>query len=185
MRVIVALLLLALAAAPCPAEPAPLRFRVVPEASELGFHATSRLANADGRFSRFDGEVLADPVDLSTARVSMKVEAASIDTGIRRRDDHLRSEDFLHVDRFPAITFQSTHVEATGRRLVLTGRLTLRGVTKEIVVSMEVSVTGDRLEARGQLDINRGDYGINYHSSLNPIGQRVRIRFAFRAQAVR
>jgi polyisoprenoid-binding protein YceI len=185
VRVILALLVLALAAAPCPAEAAPLRFRVQPEASELRFHATSRLANADGRFSRFDGEVLADPADLSTARVSMKVEAASIDTGIRRRDNHLRSEDFLHVDRFPAITFQSTRVEVSGRRLVLTGRLTLRGVTKEVAVPMDVAVTGDQLEARGQLDINRGDYGIEYDSYLNPIGQRVRIQFAFRAQAVR
>ena len=183
MRLILALLALALAAAPV--EAAPLRFRVLPDASELGFHATSRLANADGRFARFDGEVLADPADLSTARVSMKVDAASIDTGIRRRDNHLRSEDFLHVDRFPAITFESTRVERSERRLVLMGRLTLRGVTKEIAVPMEVTVTGNRLEARGQLDINRGDYGINYDSSLNPIGQRVRIRFAFRAEAVR
>lgn len=184
-RIIPALLAVALAAAPAPAEAAPLRFRVLPEASALGFHATSRLANADGRFARFDGEVLADPADLSTARVSIKVEAASIDTGIGRRDNHLRSEDFLHVDRFPAITFESTRVERSERRLVLVGRLTLRGVTKEITVPMQVTVTGDRLDARGQLDINRGDYGINYDSALNPIGQRVRIQFAFRAQAVR
>ena len=46
-------------------------------------------------------------------------------------------------------------------------------------------MAGDRLEARGGIEINRGDYGINYDSSLNPIGQRVRIQFAFRAQAVR
>jgi polyisoprenoid-binding protein YceI len=185
VRLILALLALALAAAPASAEAASLRFRVLPEASELGFHATSRLANADGRFARFGGEVLADPADLSSARVSMKIEAASIDTGIRRRDDHLRSEDFLHVDRFPAITFESSRVERSERRLVLVGRLTLRGVTKEIAVPIEVNVAGDRLEARGGIDINRGDYGINYDSSLNPIGQRVRIQFAFRAQAVR
>jgi polyisoprenoid-binding protein YceI len=166
-----------------PAEP--LRFRVLPEASELGFHATSRFANADGRFARFGGEALVDPADLTTARVSISVEAASIDTGIRRRDNHLRSEDFLHVDRFPTISFVSTRVEGGRQRLALGGRLTLRGVTKEITVPIEVSVAGDRLEARGQLDINRSDYGINYDSSFNPIGQRVRIAFTFRAQTVR
>lgn len=184
-RVALALLVLPLAAASARAEAEPVRFRVQPEASELGFHATSRLANADGRFARFGGEVVADPANLTRARVSMTVEAASIDTGIGRRDNHLRSEDFLHVERFPAITFQSTRVEGTAPRLVLSGRLTLRGVTKDVQVPMEVRVTGDRLEARGQLDINRGDYGVNYDSSLNPIGQRVRITFAFRAQAVR
>lgn len=69
------LVLLVLPAAKAAAEP--LRFRVLPEASELGFHATSRFANADGRFARFGGEALVDPADLTTARVSMTVEAAS------------------------------------------------------------------------------------------------------------
>jgi polyisoprenoid-binding protein YceI len=108
------LVLLVLPAAKAAAEP--LRFRVLPEASELGFHATSRFANADGRFARFGGEALVDPADLTTARVSMTVEAASIDTGIRRRDNHLRSEDFLYVDRFPTISFVSTREEGGRQR---------------------------------------------------------------------
>jgi len=161
------------------------RFRVLTEASRLGFHATSRLANADGRFSRFAGEVLADPTNLASGRVRVSIEAASIDTGIGRRDNHLRSEDFLYVERFPTITFESTRVERDGARLLLVGRLTLRGVTREVRVPVEVSVADGRLEARGRFEINRDDYGVSYDSVLNPIGQRVRIDFALRAQAVR
>ena len=166
-----------------PARADVVRFRILPEASEVGFHATSRLANADGRFQRFAGEVVVDPADLTTARVAVRVEAASIDTGIRMRDNHLRSEDFLHVERFPAITFQSARVEGTGRRVLLVGQLTVRGVTKEVTVPVEVSLAAGRLEARGQFDIKRTDYGIKYESRLNPIADQVRIAFAFRAQA--
>jgi polyisoprenoid-binding protein YceI len=169
--------------APAPAGAEPVRYRILPEASKLGFYATSRLANADGRFQRFGGEVVVDPADLTTARIAVKVDAASIDTGIGKRDNHLRSEDFLHVERFPAITFESVRVEGAGRRVLLVGRLTLHGVTKEVTVPVEVSVAAGRVEARGQFDIKRTDYGIRYESFMNPIGDRVRIEFAFRAQA--
>jgi polyisoprenoid-binding protein YceI len=180
VHLILALLALALAAAPV--EAAPLRFQVLPEASELGFHATSRLANADGRFARFDGEVLADPADLSTARVSMKVEAASIDTGIRRRDNHLRSEDFLHVDRFPR---HHVREHAAGEERAAPGPDGPAHLRRDEGDrgSNGGDRDGNRLEAR-TADINRGDYGINYDSSPNPISARPHpVRFC--AQAVR
>jgi polyisoprenoid-binding protein YceI len=65
------------------------------------------------------------------------------------------------------------------------GQLTLRGVTREVRVPVEVNVVDGRLEARGRFEINRDDYGVSYDSVLNPIGQKVRIDFALRAQAVR
>jgi polyisoprenoid-binding protein YceI len=169
------------AAAPLHAEVT--RFRIQPEASELTFHATSRLMNADGKFSRFAGDVTVDPADLTTARVTVSVEAATIDTGIAMRDRHLRSEDFFHVEKFPAITFESLRVEGSGRRLLVVGRLTLRGVTREVRVPVDVSVMGKRLEARGQFDVKRTDHGMTYDSLVNPIGEQVRIAFAFRGQA--
>ena len=173
--------LIVAAAAPLHAEVT--RFRIQPEASELTFHATSRLMNADGRFSRFAGDVAVDPADLKTARVTVSVEAASLDTGIARRDRHLRSEDFFQVEKFPAITFESLRVEGAGRRLLVVGRLTQRGVTREVRVPVDVSVAGKRLEARGQFDVKRTDHGMTYDSVVNPIGEQVRIAFAFRGQA--
>ena len=169
------------AAAPLHAEVT--RFRIQPETSELTFHATSRLMNADGRFSRFAGDVTVDPADLNTARVTVSVEAASLDTGISRRDRHLRREDFFDVEKFPAITFESLRVEGAGRRLLVVGRLTLHGVTREMRVPVDVSVAGSRLEARGQFDVKRTDHRMTYDSAVNPVGDRVRIEFTFRAQA--
>jgi polyisoprenoid-binding protein YceI len=177
------LLLGLILAATAPLHAEVTRFRIQPQASEVAFHATSRLMNADGRFSRFAGDVTVDPADLHTARVTVRVEADSLDTGIAMRDRHLRSEDFFHVEKFPAITFESLRVEGAGRRLLVVGRLSLRGVTREVRVPVDVSVAGNRLEARGQFDVRRTDHRMIYDSTMNPIGDRVRIEFAFRAEA--
>ena len=161
----------------------PARFRIQPEASEVGFKASSRLMDADGKFSRFTGEVILDPKDPTTAKINLSIEPASIDTGIGMRDKHLRSADFLDVARFPAATFESQRVELAGRKATVTGRLTLHGVTKEIVVPVDVQLSETALVATGEFLLNRGDYGINYSSFLNPIGNTIRVTFTFRARA--
>ena len=161
----------------------PARFRVQPEASEVTFQATSRLMNAEGRFQRLSGEVVVDPKDLSTARITLSIEAGSIDTGIGMRDSHLRSEDFFDIRRFPYITFESVRVEATGRRASVFGRLTVHGVTHDIAVPIQVDVTDLALVATGEFVINRRDYGLTYQSFVNPIGNEVRVTFTFRARS--
>ena len=175
--------LVALALADSAATAGERRYAVQTEASDLGFRATSRFMNADGRFHRFRGEVTVDPQDLATARISLSIEAASIDTGIGLRDSHLRSADFFDVERFPTVTFESLRVEAAGRRATVTGRLTLRGVVREIAVPVDVAVSDVALVASGELVMNRRDYGLDYNSSLNPIGNEVRVSFTIRARA--
>ena len=159
-----------------------IRFRVQPEASEVIFRATSRLMNAEGRFQQVSGEVVVDPKDLTTAKITLSIEAASLDTGIGMRDSHLRSEDFLDVKRFPRITFESERIEAAGRNASVYGRLTVHGVTREIAVPVRVDVTGLALVATGELVIDRRDYGLDYKSFINPIGNDVRVSFTFRAR---
>ncbi|HEY4910406.1 MAG TPA: YceI family protein [Methylomirabilota bacterium] len=161
----------------------PTRYRIQPEASEARFRATSRLMDADGKFSRLAGEVTVDPKDPATAKISVTIDAVSIDTGIGMRDKHLRSADFLDVARFPTIKFESQHVELTGKKAAVTGQLTVHGVTREIVVPVEVQLSDVALIATGEFVLNRRDYAINYSSVLNPIGDSVRITFTFRARA--
>ena len=160
-----------------------IRYRIQPEASEVTFRATSRLMNAEGRFHRVSGEVAVDPQDFSTTKITLSIEAGSIDTGIGMRDSHLRSEDFFDVKKFPAITFESQRVEGSGRRANVYGQLTIHGVTREIEVPVEIAVTDIALMAKGEFVINRRDYGINYQSSLNPVGNDARVQFTFRARA--
>jgi polyisoprenoid-binding protein YceI len=166
-----------------PARADTVRFRIQPDASAVTFKASSRLMNADGRFHRLAGEVLVDPKDLSTAKVTFSIEAASIDTGITLRDNHLRSEDFFDARRFPTIAFESARAEAAGRRTIVVGRLTLHGVTREIAVPVDVALTAGTLMASGELVVNRRDYGLSYESFVNPIANDVRVAFTIRAHA--
>ena len=177
-----AALVLAALVLPHAVEAEPLRFRIQPEASEISFRATSRLMNADGRFSRFSGDVVVDPAALTTARITLTIDAASLDTGIEMRDNHLRSSDFFDVARFPTVSFQSVRIEAAGRRAIVVGRLTLHGVTREIAVPIDVQITNIALVASGEFIVNRGEYAMNYNSFVNPIGNEVRVAFTFRAR---
>jgi polyisoprenoid-binding protein YceI len=165
-----------------PARAESLRFRIQPEASEITFRATSRLMNAEGHFGRFSGDVVADPAGPTGARISLTIDAASLETGIEMRDKHLRSADFFDIERFPTIAFQSVRVEAAGRRATVMGRLTLHGVTREIAVPVDVQITETALVASGEFIVNRGEYAMNYNSFLNPIGNEVRVAFTFRAR---
>jgi len=178
----VAVVIWAALVAPRAADAQSLRFRIQPEASEITFRATSRLMNADGRFSRFSGDVMVDPTVLTSGRINLTIDAPSLDTGIEMRDKHLRSSDFFDVDRFPTVVFQSLRVEAAGRRATVVGRLTMHGVTREISVPIDVQITHTALVPTAAFIVHRGEYGINYNSFVNPIGNEVRVAFTFRAR---
>jgi polyisoprenoid-binding protein YceI len=89
-----------------------------------------------GAFKVFEGAIhVGDSVQDSWAELD--IDAASIDTGVEDRDNHLRSPDFLDVERFPKITFRSTHVEQTGpNTLRVTGDLTIRDVTRPVTLDV-------------------------------------------------
>lgn len=178
-----ACLALALAAWSGAATAEAVRFHIQSEASEVGFWATSRFLNAKGRFSRFSGDVVMDPNNPASAKVRVTIDTSSIDTGIGIRDNHLRSADFLDVQQYPTMKFESQSVEIAGRRATVTGELTIHGVTREIVVPVDVQMSETALVATGEFVVNRRDYGINYESFLLSVGNNVRVSFTFRARA--
>ena len=157
-----------------------IRYLLGPSHGTISFKATSRLVDADGRFHRFVGEVRVDPSALEQALVSLAIDAASVDTGNRRRDDHLRSEDFFHMARFPQIAFTSRRVAPADGKILVTGDLTLHGVSRKVTVPVELEVSPEALRARGEFTIRMSDYGITYRSWFNPVGDEVRILFDLR-----
>ena len=157
-----------------------VRYPLGPSHGNISFKATSRLVDADGRFHRFGGEVRMDPKALEQAVVSLAIDAASVDTGILRRDDHLRSEDFFHVTRFPQITFASRRVAPADGKVLVTGDLTLHGVSREVTVPVELELSAGALRARGEFTIRMSDYGMTYRSWFNPLRDEVRILFDLR-----
>jgi polyisoprenoid-binding protein YceI len=161
----------------------PRRYVVDPDRSRIRFHATSRFMDADGGFRRFGGEILLEEGRPETASGRVTVEVASIDTGIRRRDDHLRSDDFLDTARHPQATFVVTAVRPEGERVVVEGALTIRGVTRPLAVPARVTLAEGVLRVTAELTVSRRAFGVAYQSWLNPIGDEVRMVVDLTAEA--
>ena len=96
------------------------------------------VCNVHGQFNKVSGVLSFDPADVAAASLAVEVDAGGLYTGIDRRDNHLRSPDFLDVEKYPFITFKSTRVEQTGsNRCKATGDLTIHGVTRSVVLDVE------------------------------------------------
>lgn len=130
-----------------------------------------------GRFANVAGTIVLDEANLGASSVSAEVDASSIDTGEPQRDGHLRSADFLDVERFPTIAFRSTAVVPQGRdRFVVVGDLTLRGVTQE--VSLEAELVGKGADPWGgqragfaaTTSVNRKEFGLTWNQALEAGG---------------
>ena len=107
--------------------------------SEVGFKVKHLMvSNVRGRFTKFEGTLDLDEKNTAKSKVHVEVEVASIDTGNQKRDNHLRSPDFFDVGKYPTMTFKSTRVRQTSPgTLKVDGKLTLHGVTKAVVLTVE------------------------------------------------
>src|SRR3954463_7070895 len=94
------------------------------------------ITTVKGRFTDVEGLIHADEKDATKSSVEATLKAASIDTRTDQRDNHLRSGDFLDVEKFPEITFRSTRIEGSRKEFKLTGDLTIRGVTKPVTLDV-------------------------------------------------
>jgi len=136
------------------------------------------IAQVRGQFNKIEGSVRFDPVDISGSSVELTIDASSVISGVAKRDEHLMTADFLDTGKYPVITFKSRQIKALspGRGLV-TGDLTLHGVTRSITV--EVSYTdpvkdpfGDGLTMGFAISatLNREDYGITWNHPMPDFG---------------
>ncbi|HYO37707.1 MAG TPA: YceI family protein [Geodermatophilus sp.] len=139
-----------------------------------------------GAFTDFAGEAHLDVAKPGASTVQIRIATASIDTGQADRDAHLRSPDFLDVERWPEIAFTSTDVEQVDEHVYqVTGDLVIRGVTRPVTV--EFALTGSatdpfgntRVGFEGALAIKRSDWGLTWNTPLDTGGVLVSDRFQF------
>ena len=98
-----------------------------------------------GRFNKFDGSFSYDKDDIAASKVNVTIDAASVDSNHAKRDKHLRSADFLEVEKFPNATFISkSFIDKGNGKMDIIGDLTLHGVTKKITINAERVAEGDR-----------------------------------------
>jgi polyisoprenoid-binding protein YceI len=96
------------------------------------------ISNVKGQFARVTCGLTLDEAHLTSSRVEASIEAASLNTRGAQRDTHLKSEDFLHAEKFPALSFSSTSITRTGSgELAVAGGLTIRGVTRDVVCTVD------------------------------------------------
>lgn len=133
------------------------------------------ITNVKGVFQKFKGTIVIDDADITKSNVNVTVEMDSINTNIAKRDEHLRSADFFDVAKHPQMTFTSTKVERAGGKLLkVSGNLTIKAVTKPVVLMVEgptgeiKSPMGDaRRGASATAIINRQDYGVSWNKTLD------------------
>jgi polyisoprenoid-binding protein YceI len=143
-------------------------YAVDPAHTKVGFEVPHLvISTVEGRFDGVDGKVewAGDP---TKAKIEAKIDAATVDTSIKDRDEHLRSPDFFDVKKFPQLTFKSTKIEGTPDALTVTGELTIKGVTRTVVLAGKylghlVDPWGnDRIAFKADGKINRKDFGLTW-----------------------
>jgi polyisoprenoid-binding protein YceI len=129
------------------------------------------IATVRGAFNEFEGSF--EVGDDGSARARGTVQTASIDTNEDKRDAHLRSEDFFHAEVHPELSFESTEIRALDEdSFVIHGELTMRGVTKPIVLEAELQGTeldpwgNERVALAASGQLNRGDWGLTWNQAL-------------------
>ena len=152
-----------------------------PVHSELTFKVRHlMISNVKGEFTDFDVDMIAQGDDLAEARILVNIDASSISTNNKDRDDHLKSEDFFDVNHHPKLTFQSSSIENKGNNnFNLKGTLSIRGVEKEVTLDMEFGgVMKDPygnekagFSVNGKID--RKDFGLNWNATLEAGGVMV------------
>jgi polyisoprenoid-binding protein YceI len=162
--------------------------------SEASFQVRHLLSQVRGRFDDFEATINIDPKNAAASSVAFTIKAASINTGVSDRDDHLRTADFFDAAKYPEITFVSTSIKPGAKKNVydVTGNLTMRGVTKTITIP--VSFLGFAKDPWGndkagfalQTTLNRKDYGINWNKALDSggvlVGEDVDVAINLEAQ---
>jgi polyisoprenoid-binding protein YceI len=143
------------------------------------------ITTVKGRFSDVEGTITAVGNDPSKSSVNVTIKAASIDTRTGQRDDHLRSEDFLHAERFPELTFRSTRISGDADSFKVTGELTIRGVTREITLDATKEGVGkdpwggERAGFSATAKLDRRDYGLLWNQLIESggvvVGNEVKI----------
>lgn len=167
---------LALVALLLPAVAQAATWEADPAHSSLGFSVRHFFTPVPGKFTDFEGTIDFDPEKPAEGSVGFTVQADSIDTGNEDRDQHLRSADFFNVEEFPTLSFESTNVKSAGEnKLMVTGDLTIHGVTKKVTIPVEFlgamdTPMGTRAGFATEFTIDRQDYGIKWNRALDSGG---------------
>lgn len=150
-------------------------WKIDPAHSEADFAIKHMsISTVHGTFRGISGTIKFDPSDVTKSSVEATVDVSSVDTGVAARDTHLKSPDFFDVAKFPTMTFKSTSVTKDGDGYDVNGKLTLHGVTKQVVLKLdepgkeEPGMDGKSVHRgfEATTTIDRKDFGLTWNGAL-------------------
>ena len=149
-------------------------YKFDPSGSTIGFSVRQFLGTTHGKFTKFNGKIDVNRDHPENSSVTAQIDVRSIDTRIKKRDDHLRSPEFFNVDRFPQITFKSRSVKRTGPQSGdILGDLTMHGVTKPITLHVKLlTPLSETSQTRWQVTtepISRRDFNLMFSSGVEAV----------------
>ena len=161
--------------------------------SAIGFRVHQFLGMTNGKFTQFSGRIELDRQHPERSSVSARIQVSSLDTQIKKRDDHLRSAEFFNAAKFPEITFKSRSVKQTGPQSGdIVGDLTMHGVTKPITLHVKLTspLTGEASLRRTRWEVTaeplkRRNFGLMFGSAteaISGISQDVAIKIEIEAK---
>jgi len=157
--------------------------------TRIGFVARhAMVTKVRGAFNDFEGTLRVDGAVPAQSSAKVVIKAASIDTRNAQRDEHLRTADFLELEKYPEIAFVSTAVRQTGdTTFEVTGDLTVKDVTKPVTVEFEFEGTATdpfgnvRIGFEGSVTVSRKDFGITWNAALETggvlVGDKIVLEF--------
>jgi polyisoprenoid-binding protein YceI len=164
---------------------APSTYKVDPAHSFVIFRIKHMdVGHVYGRFNEPNGAITIDDADPTKSSFTLELQTQKVDTGIQKRDDHLKSTDFFNAKQFPTIKFASTSVKKTDKGYEVTGDLTLHGVTKPVTLNIEQTGQGAMgpkqiLGFETTVDIKRSDFGMK--NMIGPAADDVRLIISLEA----
>jgi polyisoprenoid-binding protein YceI len=167
-----------------PAAAVPTTWKVDPAHTEVGFEVRHFFSKVHGVFHDMQGTIVFDEQDPNAIKVDATARVASVDTGNHNRDAHLQTPDFFNAATDSLLSFRSTKVEKAGKgKFKISGDLTMRGVTKQVVfdaeflgssaVTIEGKSWGSKAGFSATTVVNRKDFGINWNKALDNGGMMV------------
>jgi polyisoprenoid-binding protein YceI len=162
-----------------------------PVHSEVGFSVRHMMVSkVRGKFTKYAGEIVTAP-DVLASSVTAEIDLASIETGAEQRDAHIRSTDFFDVENHPLMTYRSTGIRYDGGDYVVDGELTMKGVTKNVPLTLELNgfgpdaYGGTRAGFTATAEINRQDFGVSFNAAMESggvvVGDKITIQLEIEA----
>ena len=130
-----------------------------------------KVRTVTGTFTGMKGEIRFDETDLANSSFNVSIEAASVNTENKERNDHLRNEDFFHVEEYPVISFESSSIQRTSSGFLTSGMLSMHGVSREV----EIPFTYSNNQFVGILEVNRFDYKIGEGTNTTSVDETARL----------